>query len=317
MVVVWGLLAAAWAGPCAEVPALVGDAWSAYEDAEVDRADELLDEAVASLGCQDAVVPTEDLLGLFRLSALVALSRGDRDGAVVHTIRALVVQPDEPPPVQYGPQLAELHQSWKARLGGGGFSLRVDGEQAWVDGRQVTSDEPVKLLVGEHLVQWAGPEGFQSRFVELTVDSVVVVGEGVIREDLGGTEIEDPEPPDRKPPPPDQPPREAPRHRVGLLVTGGLLTAAGAGVTAYAFTEEGDFRGNPYDDERYGGCVKIQPCYDNARSDQITQDAERINISYAIGYGVTALGVLTLGTELLLLPAPTEGGGSLSLAMRW
>ncbi len=313
MIVVGWLATSAWAAPCAEVPALVGDAWSAYEDAELDRADALLDQGVASLGCQDAVVPTADLLGLFRLSALVALSRGDRDGAVVHTIRALVVDPSEAPPLQYGPQLQELHQSWKVRLGNTTYRLRVEGGSAYVDGRPIGSGASIALLPGDHLVQWAGEEGFRSEFRELTVDTVLSVATSELAEDMEGAP-----PPDRVPRPsqPDEP-REGRRHRGGLLAVGSVLALAGGGVVGYGFVQEQTFSRDAYDAPQYGSCAVGSRCYDHARIEQIEADAAEINVFYAVGYGVAGLGVLTFGTEMLILPAPTRGGGGIAMRVRW
>src|SRR6185436_9127026 len=100
-----------------------------------------------SLGCQPAVVPTSVLLDLYRLHVLIDLARQDREGAVYATIREVITEPSATPPAEYGPQLAELHQTWSSRLSAQSFAVKIEGaDEAYVDGHRITPKSPMKVL---------------------------------------------------------------------------------------------------------------------------------------------------------------------------
>ena len=73
----------------------------------------------------------------------------------------------------------------------------------------------------------------------------------------------------------------------------------------------------PYDANTYGGCAQPDPCWVTEREAQIRSDAAAVRTTYALGYAAAGVGLALIGTELLLLPAPTAGGGSLHLSGRF
>lgn len=308
----------AWALPCPAVPTLVEQARAAFDDAELDRAEAQIAEAYENLECQSARVPTETLLDLYRMSALVALSRADREGGAVYsTIRAVVVDPTAVPPAELGPQLAELFETWSARLDGKTLSVGLEGSgDAFVDGRPVTAAQPLQVLAGEHLLQWTSADGFRSEIVELKRDYTLVgvpvpaaatsdVAEpsvsvaGPVAETDGGAAG-----------------HSRHRHHPAMFVAAGTAFLAGGGTLAFGRYREGLFNQNPYDASEYGGCaIDTSDCYANARQEAIVADGARVRLLYIAGYATTGVGVALLGTELWVLPS--ADGGSLGLRGRW
>lgn len=309
MLLFLALVAPATAEPCAPVVDAVDQGWAAFYDAELEQAKASVARAYELLPCQDQPVPTQHLLQLYRLDAISAVSLGDQKGSVYATIRAVVTDPDAVPPSELGPDLAELHRTWSSRLRESTATVSVDGaESAWIDGREITPLQPLEVLQGEHLVQLLGQEGWSTEVKEISADLVLdTLGDSPL------VALPDP-PPDE--PPPDEPPPEIvppdlPRpgkgrrvRRATLLTTGGLVTAGGGATLALAFMEEQTFLGRPYTPDSFGGCEAGMPCYTAAREEKIREDADAINQLYAIGYGLVGVGVLVLGTELVLLPAP-------------
>lgn len=172
-----GLAAAAYAQTCPDLDGIVDQAQAAFDDAELERAETLIDEGQRALPCQAAPVVTEDLLRLYRLGALVAFSRQDPKGAVYMTIREVVTEPNAPPPANLGPQLLEMHSTWVERLAQSRATLRVDGGgEVWVDGHRVTAEAPYTLLQGEHVIQWLGADGWHSEVRDITGDVTIATG---------------------------------------------------------------------------------------------------------------------------------------------
>ena len=340
MFLLWLLGAVASAqDDCPDVRELVDAGWEAYEEAELERARELIVESHESLSCQTRVIGSDELLLLYRLDALVSITMEDNKGAVYATIRAVTLDPEVAPPAEDGPELAELHATWADRLREATATLRVAGSgDVYVDGVRMDETAPLQVLEGEHLVQFEGVDGWVCQVRDVVGDNVIETGrpselpEGPIEppiEEPDEPPIEEPdEPPIEEPDEPIEEPVEDPdpdpgpdrprrRHRVGLLVTGGVIAAAGGGVAGYAFTEELAFKNDDFYPDSFGACQKGQTCYLDARQSAIVEEAERVQLLYGIGYGVAAVGVLVLGTELIILPAPTAGGGSLHLTVDW
>lgn len=335
----WWAISSAWAGPdCGVIPDLVDAAWSSYGDAELDGANVSLQAAEDSLGCQTAPVPTETLLELYRLDALVALSQADREAAVYSTIRAVVVDPTGVPPAEYGPQLAELHASWATRLGGATLPISVDGASAvWIDGRPLDVKATVQVIPGEHLIQWQDATGFTSHVVDVGAAYVV---RGV---PAAGSEIVPP--PGEKPPkepkpakdlkpvkPPKEPkvtkvdpaaplvtrpPGEKSQVKSAVLIGSGLAALAGGATLAYAWTSERDFLANPYASPDYSGCTVTDACYADARADRIRSDAGQVRALYGIGYGLVGLGIVGIGVDVTLLADPIQKSGGAMVTVPW
>jgi len=322
MLALWFVGPALAAEPCPSLAGLIDQAWSSFDDAELERADEHLDAAQQSLSCQASPVATEDLLELWRLDALVALSQQDRQGAVYASIRAVVVQPDSSPPDEYGPELRDLHATWSSRLAENPVVVRVQGAgDAWVDGHPVGGEAPRKVLPGEHLLQWRDVEGqFHSEVRDLAAAHTIVTGPAVEEAvDPDELELDDPDEPDPDEPDPD-PVREPKERsgkgrRVAMLTVGGLGVLGGGGVLAYSWTQENAFLAASYDAAQYGPCAAGSACYASAREQEIRADAQQIRTLYAIGYAVTGVGIAVTGTELLVMPSPT--GARVGVRFAW
>lgn len=318
MFLLW-LAAAAHAATCGDLPTLIGRAWAAFDDAELERSKQVIAEANRALACQSEVVPKQQLLDLFRVDALVSLTQQDRKGAVYATIRMVTIDPDAEPGADLGPEIAELHSSWSARLADAAATVVIVGTgEAWVDGTPVPRNGPLKAIEGEHLVQVRTAEGvLRSEVRELT---------GKVVLDSGGvTTPVAPEPPPVPVPVPVPvgpvvPPVEpggGRSHRVGLLVGGGLIAAGGAATVALTYPSEQAFLADDYFRDAFGDCQRGDDCYRGARRAAIIADAQDIRTRYLIGYGLAGVGVLVVGTELILLPAPAGDGGALLVKRSW
>ena len=312
LVLIW---LATWAAaqPCPQVRDQVEQAWAAFNDAELERSKEIIDEANGNLNCQTELVPTEDLLALYRLDALVSLSQEDQKGAVGATIRAVAADhvDGEPPDDKYGPALADLYRSWVDRLSGTLVTVRVDGGGfVWVDGRRADALNPIEVVEGEHLIQVEIPHLIRSELTDLSADYVVYTG-------IPGPElpIPIPKPVTEVPPPVVPAPPSARRKRpLGLLVAGGVGAALGGAALLTGYRSESSFNGSNYDAPSYNGCGKGQSCYAQARVDTINGDALKIRIAYGAGYGLTGVGVGLLGMGAIGLPARTSG---IAVGWRW
>lgn len=310
----WATTAAPGAtGPCADVPAQVEVAWAAYNEAELEKAKALLAEAYGNLACQRAVLSADALLALYRLDALVSLTQDDRKGAVYATIRAVAVDHEaaDPPP-EYGPELAELYDTWSTRLGEMLVTVTVaDGGTAWVDGRRVAHDAPLKVVEGEHLVQIEGIGGVTSEVREVAIDLSLTTGIPLVAPS-------DPEEvPVAAPVAPLPPKREAGRRRpAALIVTGGLGAALGGAALASAWRSESSFLADDYHRGAYDGCEQGTRCYASAREAAIAEDAQLIRMLYVGGYAFSGLGAGLLGIGIVGLPVRTDGR-TVSVDVRW
>lgn len=323
----WMLASAALAVDCPELPGQVEEAWEAYNEAELERAKVVLKEAYDSLGCQRAVVDSKALLELYRLDALVSLTQEDRKGAVYATLRAVAVDHlRAEPPAEYGPELADLYALWSTRLGETLVTVTVtDGGVVWIDGRRVEHGHPLAVVSGEHLLQVENLNGMRSEVRELSVDQALVTGvplpEGVTPMPVVPAPRPTREDPPVEPgpeivePPIDPEPRRRKRPAL-LLVGGGVLGAAGGAAIGVAYQGEQAFLGRTYNAAEYGGCARGEPCYGAARLDAVARDADRVRVTYLVGYGLTGVGAALLGVGLVGLPVRTDGR-TVGVHLRW
>ena len=314
------LAANAVAAPCADLPVLTEQGWAAFYDAELERSREIVVEANASLSCQTEVVAKESLLALYRLDALVSVSQEDRKSAMYATIRMVTLDPAAAPDDELGPVIAELHDTWSSRLAETTIKVTETGAgEAYLDGALVPA-EGLVVVEGEHLVQVRMHDGtFTSELREVAQALALETGGEVAPPDGGpndppdGPDVKEPKEP-KEPKPGSDDPRS---HRVGLIATSGVLIAAGAGGATYAWSQERAFLASSYNPPAFGECARLEPCYAGQRRSAIIEDAKQIRLMYGVSYGVAAAGALLLGTELMILPAPTAGGGGLVLHAEW
>jgi hypothetical protein len=168
-------LPAAAAEPCEDVAARVDAAWTAFDDAELGMAADVLDSAIQELSCQSRLLSADELFELFELDALVSLGNEDEDRAVYAIIRAVTVDPTRGTSPENGPALAALHETWQKRLSGVRVRVQVAGQQAlYLDGRPIAPGATVEVVAGEHLLQLEEADGVYSEVLELESDAGIV-----------------------------------------------------------------------------------------------------------------------------------------------
>lgn len=307
MLLLWSALA--HAAPCPDVDALLAEAQSAFDEAELELARARLAAANESLSCQTAVVGRDVLLELYHLDSLASVAAEDRRAAVYAIIRGVTVDPNAPPPADVGPELLAEHQQWAARLREDTVLVASTdpGSTVWIDGVAVDG-APIRVVAGEHVVQ-----------VRAGSEWTTVVAELAVGRDPGGLPVSVGAPPVVERPPPDvgvAVPPKAPRNRVnmGVAITGSAVALAGAGLIAGGTLLEARFDANEYDAAAYGDCSRSDACWADARADAIGRDASTANALYLSGYGLAAVGVGIVGVELLIVR--TDGAG-VRLRRRW
>jgi hypothetical protein len=314
------LASLALAAPCPDISEQVEAAWEAFDDAELADAKAMLTAATASLGCQEVVVEPEVLLGLYRLDALASLALDDRKGVVYAMIRAVAVDHETAqPPESYGPELADLYDTWSARLSETLITVHVQGGGVvYVDGREATMTDPLSVVEGEHLVQVPTSEGgYLSTVSELSADHVVrtvlPAPEGVEPIDLDAEDPVEEEPAAAAPSPIE--PAAAPRRRpLPFFIAGGASLALGTAALLTGWRSEVAFKNAPYMGPEYAGCTNDRACYEEARQLVINRDALRIRVAYGLGYGLTGVGAGLLGVGAVGLPA---SGATVGISGRW
>ena len=304
----WVLVQAAVAAPeCAAVDLLIRQAQVAFDDAEVDEARRRIEAAHVALGCQSQVVPREVLLDLYHLDALASMAAEDRRAAQFAIIRSVSVDPDAAPPLDAGPELREVHETWSARLRESVLAISAtDGYRVWVDGAAVDM-AGLKVVSGEHLVQLERGGTWSSSVLELAAGKPAPAGMLVAA--LQPRFVA----PAAVKPLSEPPPRPPTRIRIGWAAVSSSLMLAGGAALAGGSVMERVFQRNGYADETYGDCSKGDSCWAIAREDLIRKDAARINTMYGAGYGALALGAGILGIEILVSPS----GGGLRVRGQW
>lgn len=305
MFAAWLLLSgAAHSAECPDVREKISKAWALFDDAEVAVAKRLLAEANSELACQTRLVPADDLLELYRLDGLVSLALDDRKGAVYATIRAVAANHDgAAPPSEYGPDLAELYDTWSSRLSESTIRLTIEGGGVvYVDGRRADAGSPLDVVQGEHVLQFEDDMGtVRSMVAELEADQVIRTGSA---REGGGITMQPVEPVE-----PVESVAEVDRSRkrpAALATVGGVALAAGGAGVLLGVLGERSFEADPYTDP-YLDCEPKMPCFAQARANAIRGDATRVRAFYGSGYGLSALGVGLLSAWAIGLPVHTDG----------
>lgn len=316
------LLSVAFADPCADPATELAAAQLAFEDAEVEQARDRAAAAEDALACASSFTTEAFLRDLYGFQAVVAYALADSAGTTGALQRLYTAFPNADFHPLFGPELEDQASAWRARLGGADVPvLLVEGSEARVDGRPLSGGEAVQVVSGRHLIQADTSLGIRGEWLQVRGPVGLRVGESIevgpvptpattqmTRPELSGVSAVD-----TPPPPPPATPERARRHRTGLLITGLITAAAGGGALTYGFLSEQSFHDDPYSATSYAGCALGDACYGDARVDAIQSDATRIRVAYLAGYGLTALGVGIVGTELFILPAPRATGGQIGL----
>lgn len=316
MFLLWSSLALG-APACPDVPGLVVEARSAFDEAEVDQARQTLARAYDALTCQSMVVSKDSLLDLYHLDALASVADEDDKAALFAIIRAVTLDPDQAPPADVGPELLVQHGTWADRIREDRVRVMVADPQSsvWIDGQAVT-DQPLDVVTGKHLVQVRRADGWRNTVAELSV-----------RGDVGdlpillapvpaavGSVVQPVDPRDPPPPTPDPPSQR--RVNLGVALTGSALALVGGGLVAGGYFMEQEFDADPYNAATYGGCARADACWETERANKIGRDARRANGMYLTGYGLAGVGLGVLTMELFVLR--TSGGSTgVGLKGRW
>ena len=145
----------------------VGDAMTAFHDAEVQQALQILGQVDAELPASAEPVPQQDLEALYQSQALVHLVSGNAAAASAAVAQALVVDPDAKPLDHLGPDYAKLHKLLSKADVLREVEVPVNGSgRALVSGTPVdASSGKVKLTAGRHLLQVERDGTWTSQFV--------------------------------------------------------------------------------------------------------------------------------------------------------
>jgi len=151
----------AHAQDCMDLVGAVDAIAVALAEVEIDRAQELADQATHQLECQPQPVNTVMLAGLFQLTGAVAAFNGETADAEAAFARAVAISPTTPIDAVYGGDVELLYQQVQHRLldESGGSILLNGSAVAWLDGRKVIMGVPVDVVVGHHLLQWQEDDG--------------------------------------------------------------------------------------------------------------------------------------------------------------
>jgi len=145
----------------------VGEAMTAFHDAEVQQALQILGQVDAELPKTAEPVPQRDLEALYQSQALVHLVTGNAAAASAAVAQALVVDPDAKPLDHLGPDYAKLHKLLSKADVLREVEVPVQGSgQALISGQEVSgSDGSVTLTAGRHLLQVEQNGTWTSQFV--------------------------------------------------------------------------------------------------------------------------------------------------------
>lgn len=315
----FGLSTQAHAADCTDLSTRLDDASAAYDDAEIAETGRLLDKAIGELACQERLLDNRELAALFQFRALVALSAEEQETAVLSILRSVAAAPDAPPAPESSPELISMFDKWSRRLEKALVDVRVQGAgSAWVDGREVKPGRVLRVVEGEHLIQYEGTDGVEGEVRELSDDHVVATLTPVEPEPEPAPQpVPAPAPvtpPPRAPAPPPVDPKR--RGRPGWIAAGLTGATLGGGAILAAFMRERSFTNDPYNAESYDGCLSGSSCYARARANVIRKDATVIRALYGAGYGLSGAGVVVTGIGALLV-RPDLGGAEIELTLRW
>jgi hypothetical protein len=273
----------------------LASAWEAFDDAEVQKAREVLDMAVESLPCQTEVVDNSELLEMFRLQALVALAVEDKEGAVFWTIRTVGANSRADPPADLGPELGALYETWSARLLQATVAVSVvGGGTVFVDGRPVTEYTPLDVVEGQHLVQVTLEGALVTATNEL--DGDLSIATGFPSEDPPAGWVSPQIDPGHDP---DPLPAATRRHPQGILLAGLGTAAVGIGGLGYGLWAEQRFQRTEFVNQQV-----------------LTQEAKRIQAVYGGSYAFAGVGAVLTLTSVIGLPVRTDGA-TLQVHLRW
>ena len=321
------LMMLASAADCPPLDGSVADAWALYDDAEIEGAEQKIEEAREQRNCQRIFVKHEQLLELHFLDALLAITLDETEAAQAAIIRAVAVEPvNGSPPDHYGPDLIALYEHWSGVLAEARVVVSVrGGGVVYVDGRSASRASPLAVLPGEHMIQVAETGLITSIVTNIEEDMVVHTG---LPEDQGVVFEAAP----RADPEPEAPPvapvtgepetlwypdtEKKRRHPWGFFVAGGGVLAGSAGLGFWTWQQEQLFKEAAYNAGSYGDCRRVQACWVSEREQAIQRDAGQVKVFYGLSYALAGVGAGLTLAGIRGVPVTTDGQ-SLQLSMRW
>ena len=322
------LMILASAADCPPLDGSVAEAWALYDDAEIEAAEQKIEEAREQRDCQRVFVKHEQLLELHFLDALLAITLDETEAAQAAIIRAVAVEPvNGSPPDHYWPDLVALYAHWSGVLADARVVVSVRGGGiVYVDGRSASRASPLAILPGEHMIQVAETGLITSIVTNIEEDLVVHTGlpedEGVVFEVVPP---EDPGPEDTSEPlvtgestlaVSNPVIREKRRHPWGWFVAGGGVLASSAGLGFWTWQQEQLFMALPYNASTYGDCRRSQACWASERELAIQKDAGQVRAFYGLSYALAGVGAGLTLVGVQGVPVTTDGR-SVQFSMRW
>ena len=273
---------------CASLSTALTAINAALDEALLDEAEALADDARRSLLCQPEPVPAMVINAIFSLKGAVHIFQGREKAAEEAFEWAVAVSPLAPLDAMLGARPIEAYNRVRddvlSRPVG---TLKLQGDaQAWVDGRSILIGTPVELPAGPHLLQWQR-EGnpMKGRVISVASGEVrtLPVGKGVAavpNATVSNAAVSDavalPSP-------------TGPAQRRNLyLASGGGLVAAGGGLLVAGLTKRGQIDDGDFE-----------------TMDDLDQLASSANSLGAIGIASAALGAGLLGFGLVTTEATT------------
>ncbi len=256
---------------------------AALNEALLDEAMDLADQAAEGISCQPEPVSSLALTAVFHMKGAVHTFRGEEQAAREAFAWAVSVSPLATLDEILGAKAQEVFQATQAEfLERPGGILRLNGQsKVWIDGRVVPTNTLIELPSGNHLLQWQNPgEPLQGKAIEVTPGETRTLPVG----------IQVAPPLEEAAALPD--PALLAKKRwlyLGsgstLVVTGGILL--NQGLTHRESIEQGDFK-NPAD---------------------LDDMADKANAFGGMGLGTAALGVALVGIGFVTTtPAVSFGG---------
>jgi hypothetical protein len=268
---------------CASLSTALTAINAALDEALLDEAEALADDARRSLLCQPEPVPAMLINAIFSLKGAVHIFQGKEKAAEEAFEWAVAVSPLAPLDAMLGARPVEAYNRVRdevlARPVG---TLHLQGDaQAWVDGRSSPIGTPLELPAGPHLLQWQKEgEPMQGRIISVASGEVrtLPVGKG------GGAAFNAAVSDAAALPSPTG----LAQRRNLYLASGGGLVAAGGGLLVAGLAKRGQVEDGDFD-----------------TMGELDQLAASANTLEAIGMASAALGAGLLGVGLVTTEATT------------
>jgi hypothetical protein len=281
---------AAEAADCPNLTQVIKEINIALLAAEIDEAAALATRAQDALLCQQDPINPLVLFQVFQYAGAVQIFQGQEDAARATFETAVAMAPGQNLDPILGSDAEELFQQVRIAVlerPPGQLQAHFDGE-AWIDGHRAVTGGTVGLTPGVHLFQLQVPgEPLAARLLHVTGAETRKIAFGEAAEARLEAAVA------AANAPPLAEPVALHGLRTPLLVSGGGLLAAGAGLMVVARIKFGDFNSSTFETES-----------DLTPEEQLSQKRDVTNTYAVFGLGSAALGAGLLGVGVLVGDAP-------------